>query len=50
MDALQLLYHSSFRKKLISPAPTRQQLEQIFQAALHTPDHGKLQFPIVLLL
>ncbi len=42
MDALQLLTTRHSEKKLISPAPTRQQLEQIFQAALHTPDHGKL--------
>ncbi|OOF70236.1 NAD(P)H nitroreductase [Rodentibacter caecimuris] len=43
MDALQLLTTRRSNKKLTSPAPNPQQLEHIFQAALHTPDHGKLQ-------
>ncbi len=43
MDALQLLTERSSEKKLNAPAPTPQQLDLIFQAALRAPDHGKLQ-------
>ncbi|OOF80601.1 NAD(P)H nitroreductase [Rodentibacter caecimuris] len=43
MDTLTLLTTRRSNKKLTSPAPSKAQLEQIFQAALHTPDHGKLQ-------
>lgn len=43
MDALQLLIERSSQKKLCEPAPNQQQLNQIFQAALRAPDHGKLQ-------
>ncbi|WP_032092789.1 NAD(P)H nitroreductase [Necropsobacter rosorum] len=43
MDALHLLTTRRSEKKLQPPAPNKQQLEQIFQAALHAPDHGKLQ-------
>ena len=43
MDALQLLTKRSSQKKLNEPAPNKQQLNQIFQAALRAPDHGKLQ-------
>jgi putative NAD(P)H nitroreductase HI_1542 len=43
MDALQLLTERSSQKKLNEPAPNEQQLNQIFQAALRAPDHGKLQ-------
>ncbi|URL05647.1 NAD(P)H nitroreductase [Avibacterium sp. 21-595] len=43
MDALTLLTSRRSNKKLFAPAPSKAQLEQIFQAALHVPDHGKLQ-------
>lgn len=43
MDTLTLLTTRRSNKKLTSPAPSKSQLEQIFQAALRTPDHGKLQ-------
>ena len=43
MDALTLLTTRRSNKKLTSPAPNKAQLEQIFQAALRTPDHGKLK-------
>ncbi|OOF49420.1 nitroreductase [Rodentibacter genomosp. 1] len=42
MDALTLLTTRRSNKKLAAPAPDKAQLEQIFQAALRTPDHGKL--------
>ncbi|CAM3777624.1 NAD(P)H nitroreductase [Avibacterium endocarditidis] len=43
MDALTLLTSRRSNKKLFAPAPNQAQLEQIFQAALHVPDHGRLQ-------
>lgn len=43
MDALTLLTSRCSEKNLTSPAPNKAQLEQIFQAALRAPDHGKLQ-------
>ena len=43
MDALKLLTERYSEKKLSAPAPNKQQLTQIFQAALRAPDHGKLQ-------
>ncbi len=43
MNALDLLTTRRSEKKLTAPAPNPQQLEQLFQAALHAPDHGKLQ-------
>lgn len=43
MDALELLTTRHSDKKLSAPAPNKQQLATMFQAALHTPDHGKLQ-------
>ena len=43
MDTLTLLTTRRSNKKLTAPAPNKAQLEQIFQAALRTPDHGKLQ-------
>lgn len=43
MDTLTLLTTRRSNKKLTTPAPNKAQLEQIFQAALRTPDHGKLQ-------
>ena len=43
METIELLQSRRSNKKLIAPAPNKAQLEQIFQAALRTPDHGKLQ-------
>ncbi|WP_439327537.1 nitroreductase family protein [Lonepinella sp. BR2357] len=43
MNALELLINRRSNKKLVAPAPNKAQLEQIFQAALRTPDHGKLK-------
>ena len=43
MDALTLLTSRSSEKNLTLPAPNPEQLEKIFQAALHAPDHGKLK-------
>ncbi|MDU8923977.1 NAD(P)H nitroreductase [Pasteurellaceae bacterium LIM206] len=43
MDTLTLLTSRRSNKKLVAPAPNKEQLRQIFQAALHAPDHGKLQ-------
>ena len=43
METIELLQTRRSNKKLIAPAPNKAQLEQIFQAALRTPDHGKLQ-------
>ncbi len=43
MDTLTLLTTRHSNKKLTAPAPNKAQLEQMFQAALRTPDHGKLQ-------
>lgn len=43
MDALTLLSTRKSNKKLTTPAPNTEQLEQIFQAAMRAPDHGKLQ-------
>ena len=48
MDALTLLTTRKSNKKLTAPAPNAEQLEQIFQAAMRAPDHGKLN-PITLL-
>ncbi|MDG6894071.1 NAD(P)H nitroreductase [Volucribacter amazonae] len=43
MDSLTLLTSRRSEKKLVAPAPNAQQLEKMFQAALHVPDHGKLR-------
>lgn len=43
MDALTLLTQRKSNKKLTAPAPSQVQLEQMFQAALRAPDHGKLE-------
>ena len=43
MDALKLLTERYSEKKLSAPAPNKDQLAQIFQAALRSPDHGRLQ-------
>ena len=40
---LQLLArHSTPAKELIDPAPDEAQLRQIFEVAMHAPDHGRL--------
>ena len=43
MDALKLLTERYSEKKLSAPAPNKDQLTQMFQAALRSPDHGRLQ-------
>jgi len=43
MDALKLLTERYSEKKLSAPAPDKHQLTQMFQAALRSPDHGRLQ-------
>lgn len=43
METLTLLTSRRSEKKLIVPAPNQAQLELMFQAAAHVPDHGKLQ-------
>ncbi|MFC0323983.1 NAD(P)H nitroreductase [Gallibacterium melopsittaci] len=42
MDALDLLLNRHSNKNLIAPAPSAQELEILFKAAKHVPDHGKL--------
>lgn len=44
-DLLELMRHRHHvaPKRLISPGPSAQQLQQIFQAASHAPDHGRIQ-------
>ncbi|TNG95735.1 NAD(P)H nitroreductase [Testudinibacter sp. TR-2022] len=42
MDALELLLTRRSNKKLVAPAPQGEQLDNILQAALHAPDHGRL--------
>ncbi|MGR6981749.1 NAD(P)H nitroreductase [Testudinibacter sp. P27/CKL/0425] len=42
MDALELLLSRRSNKKLTEPAPQGEQLDNILQAALHAPDHGRL--------
>ncbi|MGV6989669.1 NAD(P)H nitroreductase [Testudinibacter sp. P80/BLE/0925] len=42
MDALELLLSRRSNKKLVEPAPQGEQLDNILQAALHAPDHGRL--------
>lgn len=43
MQALDLLLHRRSSKKFGDIAPTSEQLEQILQAGLRAPDHGKLK-------
>lgn len=43
MDALKLLTNRRSSKKLKSPAPDTEQLEQILQAATQVPDHGNMR-------
>lgn len=42
MEILQLLTTRRSEKRLSEPAPNKEQLKQIFQAALNVPDHGRL--------
>lgn len=43
MDTLNFLQHRRSCKKFGDTAPTKEQLEQMFKAALRAPDHGKLK-------
>ncbi len=43
MDALTLLTHRHSEKKLTYPIPDETQLNQMFEAAVHVPDHARLQ-------
>jgi nitroreductase len=43
MDMLSALEARRSAKKLVEPAPTRTQLEQILRAGANAPDHGRLR-------
>lgn len=43
MDAFDLLLNRVSVTRLVEPAPTCQQLELMFRAALRAPDHGQLR-------
>ena len=43
MDALNLLTTRRSSKKLTTPAPNAEQLEQMLQAATQVPDHGNMR-------
>lgn len=43
MDALTLLHERSSMGKLMAPAPSPEELETIYQAALRAPDHKELR-------
>ena len=43
MDALSALHNRVSMPRLIAPAPTREQQEALFQAALRAPDHARLR-------
>ncbi|SDS52252.1 Nitroreductase [Halopseudomonas litoralis] len=43
MDALTALHNRVSMPRLIGPAPTPEQQEALFQAALRTPDHARLR-------
>lgn len=43
MDALDALINRVSAPRLIEPAPTAEQREQLFRAALRAPDHGQLR-------
>lgn len=43
MDFLQFLQNRYSQKKLVAPAPNREQLQEIFKAALRVPDHATLK-------
>jgi len=42
MDALTLLHERNSMGKLMAPAPSTEQMEAIYQAALRAPDHAEL--------
>ena len=42
MDALTLLHERNSMGKLMAPAPSAEQMEAIYQAALRAPDHAEL--------
>ncbi len=43
MDALTALHTRKASPKLVEPIPTKDELAQIYQAALRAPDHGMLR-------
>lgn len=43
MDALQLLQNRVSVPRLVDPAPSEDELLEVFKAAARAPDHGKLQ-------
>jgi len=43
MDALTLLHQRSSMGKLMAPAPSPEEMESIYQAALRAPDHKELR-------
>lgn len=43
MDAITLLHERSSMGKLVGPAPSREQLETLYRAALRAPDHKELR-------
>ncbi|MBZ5486362.1 nitroreductase family protein [Halomonas aquamarina] len=43
MDALTLLHERSSMGKLVEPAPTAEQLDALYKAALRAPDHKELR-------
>ncbi|RIY37917.1 nitroreductase family protein [Psittacicella gerlachiana] len=43
MDVLNLLQNRFSEKKLVAPAPNKEQLQEIFRAALRVPDHASLK-------
>ena len=43
MDALTLLHERSSMGKLMAPAPSPDEMETIYQAALRAPDHKELR-------
>lgn len=43
MDAITLLHERSSMGKLVGPAPSQEQLETLYRAALRAPDHKELR-------
>src|SRR5690606_42110714 len=43
MDALDLLLNRVSVTRLVEPAPSAEQLQLMFRAALRAPDHGQLR-------
>ena len=43
MDALEALQNRTASPRLVEPAPSRQELEEILKAGLRAPDHGMLR-------